>query len=138
MVLRRGGNRRQPGHPDEMASTVLNQMPQSSRARRQALLLIALMASVSQALNARLCVGANPYIGSWRVFDERQALAGRPGSDLSTRERRHPLVPVGPPRTLVLSRSFEPFVGRRGLRRVRPVAVFRARRTNYSGHVAGR
>src|SRR5258705_4797062 len=32
----------------------------------------------------RLCVGANPYIGSRRVFDDRQALAGRPGSDLST------------------------------------------------------
>ena len=31
-----------------------------------------------------LCVGANPYIGSRRVFDDRQALAGRPGSDLST------------------------------------------------------
>jgi hypothetical protein len=54
-----------------MASTVLNQMPQSARARRQALLLITLMASVPQALNARLCVGANPYIGSRRVFDDR-------------------------------------------------------------------
>ena len=54
-----------------MASTVLNQMPQSTRARRQALLLITLMASVPQALNARLCVGANPYIGSRRVFDDR-------------------------------------------------------------------
>jgi len=32
----------------------------------------------------RLCVGANPYIGSRRVFDDRQALARRPGRDLST------------------------------------------------------
>ena len=31
-----------------------------------------------------LCVGANPYIGSRGVFDDRQALAGRPGRDLST------------------------------------------------------
>ena len=71
-------------HPDEMASTVLNQMPQSSRARRQALALTTLMASVPPALNARLCVGADPYIGSRRVFDDRQAFAGRPGGDLST------------------------------------------------------
>ena len=92
VVLRRWGNRRKLGHPDDeswvirtmMGSTVLNQMPQSSRARRQALSLIALMASVPPALNARLCVGANPYIGSRRVFDDRQALAGRPDSDLST------------------------------------------------------
>jgi hypothetical protein len=41
-------------------------------------------ASVPQALNAHLCVGANPYIGSRRVFDDRQALAGRSGRDLST------------------------------------------------------
>jgi hypothetical protein len=38
----------------------------------------------SEALTARLCVGANPYIGSRGVFDDRQALAGRPGRDLST------------------------------------------------------
>jgi hypothetical protein len=31
-----------------------------------------------------LCVGANPYIGSRGVFDNRQALAGRPGRDLSS------------------------------------------------------
>ena len=31
-----------------------------------------------------LCVGANPYIGSRGVFDDRQALAGRPGRGLST------------------------------------------------------
>jgi hypothetical protein len=41
-------------------------------------------ASVPQALNAHLCVGANPYIGSRRVFDDQQALAGRSGRDLST------------------------------------------------------
>src|ERR1019366_1029457 len=58
------------------------------------------MTCLIQTLNARLRVGANPYIGSRRIFVDRQALAGRPGSDLSTRERRHPLVPVGPPRTL--------------------------------------
>jgi hypothetical protein len=39
---------------------------------------------VPPALNAHLCVGANPYIGSRRVFDDRQALAGRSGRDLST------------------------------------------------------
>ena len=32
----------------------------------------------------RLCVRANPDIGSRRVFDDRQALARRPGLDLST------------------------------------------------------
>jgi hypothetical protein len=30
-----------------------------------------------------LCVRADPYVGSRRVFDDRQALAGRPGRDLS-------------------------------------------------------
>ena len=37
-----------------------------------------------KASNARLCVGADPHIGSRRVFDDWQAFARRPGSDLST------------------------------------------------------
>ena len=84
VVCAAGDNRRQLGHPNDDGVDGLEPDAQSTRARRQALLLITLLASVPQALNARLCVGANPYIGSRCVFDDRQALAGRPGSDLFT------------------------------------------------------
>jgi hypothetical protein len=86
VVLRRWGNRRKLGHPDDDGVDGLE--PDATKFARQAAGALAhcltVMASVPQALNARLCVGANPYIGSRRVFDDRQALAGRPGSDLST------------------------------------------------------
>src|SRR6478672_6812545 len=40
--------------------------------------------SVPKTLTEQLCVGANPYVRSRGVFDDRQALAGCPGRDLST------------------------------------------------------
>ena len=79
-----GTNRGQLSHPNDGGVDGHEQDATSARARRQALLLITLVESVPQALNVRLCVGANPYIRSRRVFDDRQALAGRPGGDLST------------------------------------------------------